>query len=265
METPRTGSNSGAGRTPARPKTSTVAIGDIHGCGAEFEQLLLLVDRWFPGARIVLVGDLFTKGPEPGRVVRAIMDRRAQGHRVDLVCGNHDLRLLSAVVRMQSGASIDLLPRTERVAIEMLQRAGLMREATWLLTEACDRVEVRHPRGAWTVVHGGIDPKLGIENTPDDVKIHVKAAEGEQNWWERYDGSEGLIIVGHRPVRQPIILRSEKGVPYFANIDTGCAYGGALTAYCIEADQLLQVHGETLPIPGIEVPTAFRGQSSTSS
>jgi hypothetical protein len=35
-----------------------------------------------------------------------------------------------------------------------------------------------------------------------------------------------------------------------------------LTAYCIEADQLLQVRGETLPIPGIEVPTAFRGQQS---
>ena len=64
------------------------------------------------------------------------MDRRAQGNRVDLVCGNHDLRLLGAVVRMQSGASLDLLPRTERIAIELLQRAGLMREATWLLTEA---------------------------------------------------------------------------------------------------------------------------------
>jgi hypothetical protein len=163
---------------------------------------------------------------------------------------------------MQSGASVDLLPRTERVAIEMLQRAGLMREATWLLTEACDRVEVRHPRGTWTVVHGGIDVKLGVEHTPDDVKVHLKAAEGEQNWWERYDGSEGLIIVGHRPVREPIILRNGSGVPYFANIDTGCAYGGALTAYCIEADQLLQVRGETLPIPGIEVPTAFRGQQS---
>ena len=240
-----------------------MAIGDVHGCGAHLERLLSLVDRWFPGARTVLVGDLFTKGPEPGRVVRAIMDRRASGLRVDIACGNHDLRLLGAIVRLQSGANLDLLPRTERVAVELLQRAGLLREATWLLTEACDRAEVRHPRGAWTVMHAGIDPRLGIEGTPDSVKVHLKALEGEPNWWELYDGSEGLIVVGHRPVLEPIILRDAEGSPYFANIDTGCAYGGALTAYCIEADQVLQVPGEGLPMPGMEVPSAFRAGGRT--
>ena len=131
----------------------TVAVGDVHGCGAELERLFAAIDADFPGARVVMVGDLFTKGPEPGRVVRAIVDRRAAGNRVELVCGNHDLQLLGAIVRLQSGASVDLLPRTERVAIELLQRAGLLREATWLLTEACDRVEVRNPREGWTVVH----------------------------------------------------------------------------------------------------------------
>jgi hypothetical protein len=131
--------------------------------------------------------------------------------RVDIACGNHDLRLLGAIVRMQSGANLDLLPRTERVAVELLQRAGLMREATWILTETCDRVEVRHPRGTWTVMHAGIDPTLGIDGTPDTTKVHLKALEGEPNWWERYDGSDGLIVVGHRPVVEPIILRAADG------------------------------------------------------
>jgi serine/threonine protein phosphatase 1 len=258
MELPRTGIDRSAGRTTAR--VPTVAIGDVHGCGAELERLVEVIDRWFAGARMVFVGDLFTKGPEPGRVVRAIMDRRAQGHRVDLVCGNHDLRLLGAVVRLQSGASVDMLPRSERVAIELLQRAGLMREATWILTEACDQVEVRHPRGAWTVMHGGIDPKLGLERTPDHVKVHQKALEGEPNWWEEYDGGDGLIVVGHRPIVEPIVLRTKDGKPYFANIDTGCAYGGQLTAYCLEADQLLSVEARGLPMPGMEVPSAFRAR-----
>jgi bis(5'-nucleosyl)-tetraphosphatase (symmetrical) len=259
MVSPRTGpQDTGAGRASPHSRANTVVIGDVHGCGSHLERLLQLIDRWYPGARTILVGDLFTKGPEPGRVVRAIMDRRAAGHRLDLVCGNHDLRLLGAVVRMQAGANLDLLPRTERLAIELLQRAGLMREATWILTEACDQPEVRHPRGLWTVMHAGIDPRLGIDATPDEVKIHLKAIDGEPNWWERYDGSDGLIVVGHRPVREAIILRDGRGKPYFANLDTGCAYGGALTAYCIEADQLLQVPGEGLPMPGIEVPSAFR-------
>jgi hypothetical protein len=245
-------------RTPRHG--STVAVGDVHGCGGELERLLALVDRWNPGARIVLVGDLFTKGPEPGRVVRVIRDRRAAGQRVDVVCGNHDLRLLGAIVRVQAGASLDLLPRTERVAIELLQRAGHLREATAILTEACDRVEIRDLRGRWTVVHAGIDPELGIDRTPDDVKIHVKALEGEPNWWERYDGREGLIVVGHRPVRDPVLLRRADGSLYFANLDTGCAYGGSLTALCIEDDRILQVKaGPGVPMPGAEVPSAFRG------
>ena len=138
----------------------------------------------------------------------------------------------------------------------------LMREATWLLTEACDRVEVRHPRGTWTVMHAGFDTRLGIERTPDDVKVHLKAVEGEPNWWERYDGREGLVIVGHRPVTEPIVLRDADGHAYFANIDTGCAYGGTLTGYCIEADQLLQVPAAGMPMPGIEVPSAFRKASA---
>lgn len=256
METPEAGTDRNAGRTATR----TVAVGDVHGCGAELERLLALLDERLPDARVVLVGDLFTKGPEPGRVVRAVMDRRAKGLRVDLVCGNHDLRLLGAVVRLQSGASLDLLPRTERVAIELLQRSGLFREATWLLTEACDRVEVRHPRGAWTVVHAGIDPALGVDRTPDSVKVHLKALEGEPNWWESYDGSEGLVVVGHRPVTEPVILRDGTGRAYFANIDTGCAYGGTLTGYSIETDELFSVPARGLPMPGIEVPAAFRAR-----
>ena len=256
MDTPRTGPDRTAGRAAPR----TVAVGDVHGCGAELERLLALVDERLHGARVVLVGDLCTKGPEPGRVVRAIMDRRARGDRVDLVCGNHDLRLLGAVVRLQSGASVDLLPRTERVAIELLQRSGLLREATWLLTEACDQVEVRHPRGTWTVVHAGIDPQLGVERTPDSVKVHLKALEGEPNWWDAYDGREGLIVVGHRPTVEPIVLRDGRGRAYFANIDTGCAYGGELTGYSIETDELLSVPARGLPMPGIEVPSAFRAR-----
>lgn len=243
-------------------RTATIVVGDVHGCGAELEKLIEAVERWFPAARLIFVGDLFTKGPEPGRVARVLLDRRSTGARVELICGNHDLRLLSAIVRMQAGASLALLPRSERVAIELLQRTGLLREATRLLTEACDRVEVRDPRGKWTVVHGGIDPDLGVERTPDDVKIHVKALEGEPNWWELYDGRDGLIIVGHRPLREPLILRRKDGSPYMVNVDTGCAYGGALTAYCIDADQILQVPAETTPMPGIEVPSAFRKGAS---
>jgi len=221
---------------------STVVVGDVHGCGVELRGLLAAIDRHQPGASVILVGDLLTKGPTPGDVIREIFDRRDAGRDLRIVCGNHDLRLLAALVRVQSGVSPEALPKAERSCWHLLARHGMLRLAMRLMVEATETVEIRHPEGTpdvWTVMHGGIDPSLGLDDTPDDVKIHIKALEGQPHWWERYDGSDGLIIVGHKPVAAPLVLRHPDGRPYMLNIDTGCVYGGHLTAYAIESDTLL--------------------------
>jgi hypothetical protein len=113
------------------------------------------------------------------------------------------------------------------------------------MVEATETTEIRSSsipgagaNGPWAVMHGGIDPRLGLENTPDDVKIHIKALDGEPQWWEHYDGSDGLIIVGHKPLPEPIVLRHPDGRPYVVNVDSGCVYGGWLSAYAIEPDVL---------------------------
>ncbi|MFO0894965.1 MAG: metallophosphoesterase [Phycisphaerales bacterium] len=222
-------------------RTSTLAIGDVHGCGAELRELLARCDRWYPGARLVFVGDLFTKGPRPDEVAREIRERRSRGQRIDLVCGNHDLRLRDSLRRLRDGARMDSLPPTEAATIRLLERSGALPLAEDLTFEACGRVQVRHPQGRWTVLHGGIDPALGLNGTPDHVKIHQKAAEGQPHWWERYDGRDGLLVVGHKPLPEPLIVRDPEGRPLVANVDTGCAYGGALSGYCMEEDHLVQV------------------------
>ena len=53
-------------------------------------------------------------------------------------------------------------------------------------------------------------------------------------------GRDGLIIVGHKPLREPLLLRRD-GRPIVVNVDTGCAYGGALTGYVVEEERFLQV------------------------
>lgn len=217
----------------------TVAIGDVHGCGRELNGLLAALDRAHPEARLVFVGDLLTKGEQPHEVIRTILDRRESGQEIHLVCGNHDLRLLAALVRVQAGVSPEQLPKHERQCWHALARHGMLRLAMRLMVEATETTEFSDPAGGWTIVHGGIDPQLGLAETPDDVKIHIKALEGERHWWERYDGSDGLIIVGHKPVSEPLVLCGRDGRPYVINIDTGCVYGGFLTAHVIEADCLM--------------------------
>ena len=201
------------------PRMVTVAIGDVHGCGYELQGLLAAVDRAHAGARLVFVGDLLTKGDHPHEVIRAIIDRRDAGQEIILVCGNHDLRLLAALVRVQSGVSPDQLPKHERQCWHILARHGMLRLAMRLMVEATETTELRDPAAGWTIVHAGIDPQLGLAETPDDVKIHIKALEGERHWWERYTGADGLIVVGHKPLSEPLVLCDAEGRPYVVNID----------------------------------------------
>jgi hypothetical protein len=104
-------------------------------------------------------------------------------------------------------------------------------------------------------VHGGIEPRLGPRRTPDQVKIHIKAENDEPHWWERYRGDDGLIVVGHKPLMAPMVLRRKDGAPIVANIDTGCVYGNRLTAYLVNEDRLMQVPSRQQPrraIPSAE-------------
>jgi len=237
-------------------RTNTLAIGDVHGCGEELADLLARCDRWYPDGRLIFVGDLFTKGPSPDLVARLIHDRRARGQRIDLVCGNHDLRLRDAMRRRAQGAHLDSLPGTEADTLRQLERRNALVVASDLTHEACSRIQLRDPRGRWAVLHAGIDPSLGLDATPDHVKVHIKALDGMPHWWERYDGRDGLMVVGHKPLPEPHIRRDSMGQPMVAVIDTGCAYGGALTAYSLEDDRLIQVPSRQPASNGFTGPPA---------
>src|SRR5688572_26939239 len=70
-------------------KGRIIAVGDIHGCASEFEDLLhkLTLSRH---DRLILLGDLVNRGPDSARVIALA---RENAHRALL--GNHELRLLN--------------------------------------------------------------------------------------------------------------------------------------------------------------------------
>lgn len=217
-------------------------MGDVHGCGHSLEALLDRLDRECPAARIILVGDLLTKGEAPDLVVELLGARTATGRPVETICGNHDRRMLAAMLAVEHGAAAEDLPGAERRCLERLDRAGLVREARGLLEETVSRIEIRDGAGAWTAIHAGLDPRLGLDRTPDEVKWSIKAGPGEDHWWDRYSGEDGLIVFGHKPVTTPI-RRCVEGRPVAVNVDTGCVYGGALTAYLVGGDRFVWVPG----------------------
>ena len=64
----------------------TLIIGDVHGCSFELRKMISIVQP----SKVILVGDLFTKGPDPKGVWDLI-----QKHKMKAVLGNHDVALLS--------------------------------------------------------------------------------------------------------------------------------------------------------------------------
>ena len=210
--------------------------------------LLESIDRFQSpvDTHLVLLGDLLAKGPRPELVVREIDRRRRLGTRITLICGNHELRHRHAIHRLEEYTPLEDLPRVERETIRLLMDTGTLADANRLVLEASQTVSITnvHACGLWSAVHAGIEPAMELEETSDHLKIHIKARRGKIDWWDRYDGCDGLIIFGHKPLPEPMIRRNDIDQPIAVNIDTGCIYGGHLSGYHVESGTLLQVRSE---------------------
>jgi predicted phosphodiesterase len=69
----------------------TIAIGDVHGCADELEELLEALNLK-PGDRVIQLGDLVNRGPDSRRVIQL-----ARTYKIEAILGNHELRLLTAL------------------------------------------------------------------------------------------------------------------------------------------------------------------------
>lgn len=185
----------------------TLFIGDVHGCA---DELAALVREARP-TRLILVGDLFRKGPDNLGVWRYVSEMGAEA-----VMGNHEDRLLRAWGADRAAAG---LPDSCRAWIRDLP------------------LFIEGP--GWIAVHAGLHPTLGREGTPRDMALVLRRfpddTPGNPFWWERYTGDR-LVIYGHDAVRG---LRDHR--PRTLGLDTGCVYGGRLTGYLLEEDRLVSV------------------------
>lgn len=191
----------------------TLVVGDVHGC---FDELMELVDATQNEEReIILVGDLVAKGPASVDVVRW-----AREHRVRAVRGNHDEHCL---VYRRTGK----LPKKETHR----EVCRTLREEDWEYLEALPLYLALESLGT-IVVHAGLAPAIELaEQSPDDLmNMRSIRADGRvsrkldgEPWAAQYPGPE-LVIFGHDAVRG---LQEH---PHAIGLDTGCVYGGRLTA-----------------------------------
>lgn len=181
----------------------TLVVGDVHSCAAELSALLSCAQP----TRVILVGDVFNKGPDPEGVWRLVLEWG-----VESVLGNHDLRVLELAKQGDC--------RVPVAALDWLSTLPLFIEGE-----------------GWLVVHGGLNPDgettaeqaVRLRRWPDDTE------DSNPFWWELYRGDR-LIIYGHDAVRG---LQDHR--PRTLGLDTGCVYGGELTGFIIETGEVISV------------------------
>jgi hypothetical protein len=239
------------------PAMATWVVGDIHGCA---EELARLVERLqlAPGDRLVSVGDLFHRGPDPVGVMQILRRLRAP-----FVLGNHELAVLRRVGLAPSSLDVADRPpvRLEFPALDEEDLAGdggtrcgvaperrldmlvfLQQHSGFLLRHSA--LEGAGPTcdgRAWCAVHAGLQPRLPPERNSirDLTALRRLSSRGHPWWYEDYEGPE-LILFGHTPSELPRI-HARRGRTLAIGLDTGCVYGGKLTAYSPELDEFRAV------------------------
>ncbi|MDH6110539.1 protein phosphatase [Kitasatospora sp. MAP12-15] len=230
-------------------------IGDIHGCRSELETLLLRlgytltrdeqrrpVDAVHPAGRTaVFVGDLVDRGPDTPGVLRLVMGMVAAGHAI-CVPGNHENKLGRAMGGRQVTVSHGLKESLEQLADEP--------EEFRVAVRAFMRDLVSHyllDGGNLVVCHAGLPEKYHGRNS-GRVRSHALYGDttGETDeyglpvrypWAEEYRG-KALVVYGHTPVPTASFLNNT------ICLDTGCVFGGSLTALRYPERELVGVPAE---------------------
>lgn len=222
----------------------TIAIGDVHGCSDEFEELLNALELKAED-RVVQVGDLVNRGPDSHGVLAL-----AREFKVEAILGNHELRLL----RGHREGQTKLLKSYDHPTIKS------MTDDDWAFLEALPKFRYGPTRDL-VMVHGGFMPNQPWQSQDLDLITSIQVidkkgkpakrsdAPNASPWADSWKG-DPFVIYGHTP--RPNILER----PGSVGIDTGCVYGGHLTAYIIEDRSLVQVrarkayaHSKRLPDP----------------
>ena len=242
-------------------------IGDIHGC---FDELVLLLEKLgyvisksedgrfevvAPESRqAFFVGDLVDRGPKNVEVLRLVMDMVSGGSAL-CVPGNHDVKLQKHL----AGRSVKLTHGLEVTAEEMARESeGFRKEVSEFVDKLVGHLVLDD--GKLVVAHAGMKEEYqgrgsGVTRTfalygettgeTDEYGLPVR-----YNWAQDYRG-KALVVYGHTPVPE---------AEFYNNticVDTGCVFGGTLTALKYPEKELVSVDANEVyyePIKPLVVP-----------
>jgi serine/threonine protein phosphatase 1 len=205
-------------------------MGDIHGCATALRTLLgaLQLQR---DDTLVTLGDYVDRGPDSRAAVELLLEL-AQACRLVALRGNHEEMLLDALrsdvarsIWLRCGGLATLraygddggLPRLPEEHVQFFQATRLIYETP-----------------THFFVHASYDPRLPLDGQPPEVLLWPSL----RDYIPPPHVSGKMAIVGHTPQSTGQVL----DLGYLKCLDTGCCYGGWLTAMDVHSGATWQAN-----------------------
>jgi serine/threonine protein phosphatase 1 len=214
---------------------SVFAIGDVHGCADELEELLGMLPL-DDNSTVVMLGDYIDRGPYSRRVLEILMEAKTK-HRMVTLSGNHEEMLREFL----DGSN------PQRVARFILNGGSSTLadfandQGEWVIPKGhvtfLEELQLWYETDEHFFVHAGVPDMALKELDPvrdrDEVLWIRRAFIGNPRKWEK------RIVHGHTPVNAVEVSASR------INVDTACAYGGFLTAIELPSHRIYSVPRKT--------------------
>jgi protein phosphatase len=248
-------------------------IGDVHGCRSELETLLVELgysltrddqsrptDAVHPdGRKAVFVGDLVDRGPDTPGVLRLVMGMVGGGNAL-CVPGNHESKLVKALqgrkVQVSHGLADTLTQLAEEPPEFRAQAEQFCYDLVSHLVLDGGRLVVAHA-GLTEAYHGRASGRVrsfalygDTTGETDEFGLPIRYP-----WADDYRG-KAMVLYGHTPTPEP------QWVNNTMCLDTGCVFGGKLTALRYPEQEVVSVTAERIwyepvkPFPRATEPSA---------
>lgn len=230
-------------------------IGDVHGCFDELKQLLekmgyeieTVIDesgkkdyitKPISGRKVIFLGDLVDRGPGIVDVLKLAMSMVDSGNAL-CVPGNHDIKLLKKL----KGANVQITHGLDKTLEQLENEPSEFKEKVKRFIDDFVSHYVLDD-GKLVVAHAGMKEEYqgrGSGKVREFALFGETTGETDEyglpvryDWATDYRG-KAVVVFGHTPQAEIQMINNT------VNIDTGCVFGGKLTAYRYPEKEFMEV------------------------
>lgn len=216
----------------------TIVIGDVHGCYNELKELISILEtegEYKKGIdKLVFLGDYIDRGFDSRLVIKFIRDLQKENDNVIALMGNHEDMMLTYL----DGGDDSWKWNGHRSTLDSYKGFDkqFKSDVQWIR-----KLPLYHEDEHFIFVHAGIDPYKPMKKQKRNTLLWVR-----DPFIYNAKVYHKQVIFGHTPTAN--LSEEWRPVRTYADniaIDTGCVYGGALTAMILDDDEVngfYQVH-----------------------